>query len=156
MPTEGKKAPDFSLPDADMEMFSLSSQRGLKHVVLFFYPKDDTPGCTTEAAEFSDYDSQFAEQDCIVVGLNRDDYMKHAAFRDKHGLAVGLLSDEDGAVCKRYGVLQEREVDGVMRLGVARTTFVIDKAGIVRQVYTAVTPRGHALSVLNFVRTLNN
>ena len=153
MPQTGRKAPDFSLPDAEMEICSLSAMLG-KNVVLFFYPKDDTPGCTTEATEFSDHDSNFAASNCVVIGINRDDCMKHAAFRDKHGLSVTLLSDVEGEVCQRYGVLQEREVDGVKRIGVARTTFVIDKQGVIRRVFQSVTPRGHALEVLACVRGL--
>ena len=156
MPQSGRKAPDFALPDADMEMFSLSSLLGKKNVVLFFYPKDDTPGCTTEATEFSDHESDFDRCDCVVLGLSRDDCIRHAAFRDKHGIGIRLLSDPDGDVCSLYGVLQEKEVDGVMRLGIARTTFVIDKRGVVRQVFAPVTPRGHALEVLAFVRSLNH
>lgn len=153
MPQTGRKAPDFSLPDAEMELWTLSALAG-KNVVLFFYPKDDTPGCTTEATEFSDHDSDFAACDCVVIGINRDDCLKHAAFRDKHGLSVTLLSDPEGEVCKQYGVLQEKEVDGVRRVGVARTTFVIDRQGVVRQVFQTVTPRGHALEVLASVRRL--
>ena len=153
MPQPGRKAPDFSLPDAEMEIVSLSALLG-RNVVLFFYPKDDTPGCTTEATEFTDHDNDFSACNCEVIGINRDDWMKHAAFRDKHGLSVRLLSDVDGEVCQRYGVLQEREVDGVKRIGVARTTFVIDKQGVIRQVFQSVTPRGHALEVLACVRGL--
>lgn len=155
MPDIGCKAPDFSLPDADMEIRTLSEMTG-KTVVLFFYPKDDTPGCTTQATEFSDHDSDFAASNCVVVGINRDDCLKHAAFRDKHGLTVTLLSDSEGEVCEKYGVLQEKEVDGVKRIGVARTTFVIDSGGVIREIYPSVTPRGHALEVLAFVRRLQN
>lgn len=153
MPQIGRQAPDFSLPDAEMEIVSLSGLRG-KNVVLFFYPKDDTPGCTTEATEFSDHDSNFAACNCVVIGINRDDCTKHAAFRDKHGLSVPLLSDPEGEVCTLYGVLQEKEVDGVKRVGVARTTFVIDKQGVIRQIFQSVAPRGHALEVLACVRGL--
>jgi peroxiredoxin Q/BCP len=155
MPQIGRKAPDFTLPDADMEMFTLSSLAGKKNVVLFFYPKDDTPGCTTEASEFSDHDSDFSACDCVVIGINRDDCLRHAAFRDKHGLAVRLLSDVDSEVCGKYRVLQEKEVDGVRRIGIARTTFLVDKKGAIRQIWQSVTPRGHALEVLAFVRGMD-
>ncbi|HWU82856.1 MAG TPA: peroxiredoxin, partial [Methylophilaceae bacterium] len=106
----GSPAPDFSLPDADMEMLKLSKLRG-KNVVLYFYPKDDTPGCTVEAIEFSDPEEENAKHGAIVLGVSRDDCMSHAGFRDKHGLAIALLSDVDGKVCEKYGVWQEKEKD---------------------------------------------
>ena len=94
---------------------ALSEQRG-KNIVLYFYPKDDTPGCTMEANEFSDCEEEFAKHDTIVVGVSRDDCISHATFRDKYGLSVQLLSDTDGRVCRKYGVLYEKEVDGHKKL----------------------------------------
>lgn len=155
MPKIGKTAPSLSLPDADMEMVDLASFRG-RNVVLFFYAKDDTPGCTLEATDFTDHDDDFARANCVVLGISRDDSLSHAAFRDKHGISVGLLADSEGEVCKRYGVLQEREVDGVKKTCLVRSTFVIDRDGIIRQIYEAVTPKGHALEVLRFVRNLDS
>ncbi len=150
----GQPAPDFTLPDADMEMFRLSSARG-KHLVLFFYAKDDTPGCTLEAANFSDHEDEFKRHHCQVMGVSRDDCITHAEFRDKHGLSVRLLSDADSEVSRQYGVLQMREVDGVKRMGVVRSSFIIDKDGIVRHALYGVTPRGHEAEVLQLVKQLD-
>lgn len=155
MPKIGKLAPKLSLPDADMQIVDLESYRG-RNVVLFFYPKDGTPGCTLEATDFSDHEEDFTREDCVIFGISRDDCLSHAVFRDKHGISVGLLADSEGEICRRYGVLQEREVDGVRRLCLVRSTFVIDRAGIIRQIYESVTPKGHALEVLRFVRTLDS
>src|SRR5512146_823272 len=110
--TAGMEAPHFELPDADMETFALTSLQGKKNVVLYFYPKDGTPGCTMEANEFSELDEDLAKLDTVVVGVSRDDCLSHAEFRDKHGLSVLLLSDPEARVCKRYGVMVEKEVDG--------------------------------------------
>jgi peroxiredoxin Q/BCP len=151
----GSPAPDFSLPDADMEMVKLSKFRG-KNVVLYFYPKDDTPGCTTEAIEFSDLEDEFAKYNTIVVGISRDDCISHAAFRDKHGLAVGLLADTEGKICEKYGVWQEKEKDGVRKMCLVRSTFVIDTEGIVRHAQYGVVAKGHADEILNFVKTLKS
>ena len=150
----GQTAPAFSLPDADMQAISLSEFKGKRHVVLFFYARDDAPGCTIQAIDFSDHDEQFARHGCIVLGVSPDDCLSHAAFRDKHGLSVNLLSDVEGEVCRKYGVLQKREVDGVKREGVVRSTFVIDKKGVIRHADYGVTPRGHAAEIYDVVRKL--
>ncbi len=147
-------APDFSLPDADMESFELSSLRGKQHLVLYFYPKDDTPGCTLEAIDFTDHEDEFARLDCLVVGVSRDDCISHAEFRDKHGLSVRLLSDSETEVCKLYGVWQMKEKDGVKKPGIVRSTFIIDKKGVVRHALYGVNAKGHALEVLALVKTL--
>ena len=108
----GMDAPQFELPDADMEMFSLKTLRNKKNVVLYFYPKDDTPGCTMEANEFTDLEDSFTRLDAMVVGVSRDDCLSHAEFRDKYGLSVLLLSDTEAHVCRTYGVLYDKELDG--------------------------------------------
>ena len=149
----GDQAPDFELPDADMTIARLADYRG-KPLVLFFYVRDDTPGCTTEAIEFSDLESRFAKLGCAVLGVSRDDCIRHGAFRDKHGITVRLLADKDGIACKDYGVLVIREVDGVQREGVNRSTFVIDAAGLIRHIFQAVSPKGHAEEILNIVKEL--
>lgn len=149
----GSAAPDFSLPDADMEMFKLSKLRG-KTVVLYFYPKDDTPGCTIEAIEFSDLEEEFLKHNSVILGVSKDDCSSHAAFRDKHGLAVNLLADVDGKVCEKYGVWQEKEKDGVSKMGIVRSTFVIDSEGTLRQAQYGVVAKGHAAEILNLVKTL--
>lgn len=149
----GQPAPGFSLPDADMEMVRLSAYKG-KNVVLYFYPKDDTPGCTIEAIDFSDLDNEFARLDTVVLGVSRDDCISHAAFRDKHGLSVRLLADEEGKVCEKYGVWQEKEKDGVKKMGISRSTFVIDRHGILKHVLYGVNPRGHAAEVINLIKMM--
>jgi peroxiredoxin Q/BCP len=149
----GTPAPDFSLPDADMEMLKLSKLRG-KTVVLYFYPKDDTPGCTAEAIEFSDLEDDFVKHNTIIVGVSKDDCISHADFRDKHGLTVNLLADVDGKVCEKYGVWQEKEKDGVHKMGIVRSTFVISAEGMLRHVQYGVIAKGHAAEILDFVKTL--
>lgn len=150
----GQPAPAFSLPDADMESFDFHSLRG-KHVVLFFYPRDGTPGCTTQAIDFSDHEDEYTRHHCVVIGISRDDCLTHAEFRDKHGLSVRLLSDTEGEVCRLYDVWRPKEVDGVTKMGILRSTFIIDKKGIVRHVLYGVNPRGHAAEVLEMVKQLD-
>ena len=149
----GTEAPHFELADADMHMFSLSAQLG-KNIVLYFYPKDDTPGCTMEANEFSDHEDEFTKRDAIVVGISRDDCISHASFRDKYGLAVQLLSDTDGRVCRKYGVLYEKEVDGHKKLAIQRSTFIIDKQGKLRHVMYGVHAHGHAQEIIKLIKEM--
>jgi peroxiredoxin Q/BCP len=149
----GTDAPQFELADADMQMFSLSEHRG-KNIVLYFYPKDDTPGCTMEANEFSDHEDEFARYDTIVVGVSRDDCISHATFRDKYGLSVQLLSDMDGRVCRKYGVLYEKEVDGHKKLCIQRSTFVIGKQGELRHVFYGVHAHGHPQEILKLIKEM--
>ena len=151
----GQPAPTFVLPDADMETVDLAQYRGKSHVLLFFYPRDDAPVCTLEATDFSDHEDEFVRHDCIVIGINRDECIKHAEFRDKHGISVPLLSDSDGAVCKQYSVWQAKEVDGIKKHGIVRSTFVIDKQGVLRFASYGVNAKGHALEMLRVVKELN-
>ncbi|HEY3326853.1 MAG TPA: peroxiredoxin [Novimethylophilus sp.] len=153
MPHPGSHAPDFTLPDADMGLVKLSRYKG-KNVVLYFYPKDDTPGCTMEAIEFSDMEEEFAGYDTVILGISRDDCISHADFRDKHGLAVQLLADVDGKVCEKYGVWREKEKDGVRKMGIVRSTFIIDKQGMLRHAFYGVTAKGHAAEILNLIKEL--
>ncbi|MCB5191655.1 peroxiredoxin [Methylobacillus arboreus] len=146
-------APDFSLLDADMENISLSALRD-RNVVLYFYPKDNTPSCTLQAIEFSDLEDEFKRHETIVIGISRDDCISHASFRDKHGLAVRLLSDEDGEICAQYGVWQEKEKDGIKKMGIVRSTFVIDRNGMLRLAQYGVAAKGHATEILNFIKSL--
>ena len=150
----GHAAPLFTLPDADMELVALEEFRGKCNLVLYFYPKDDTPGCTREAIDFSDLEDEFAALHTVVLGVSRDDCLSHGAFRDKHGLSVRLLSDADAEVCEKYGVLQEKEIEGVRRVGISRSTFVIDKQGVLRHALYGVKSAGHAHEVLELVRRL--
>jgi peroxiredoxin Q/BCP len=150
----GMDAPHFELADADMETFRLSSLLGEKNIVLYFYPKDDTPGCTMEATEFSDHEEDFAEFDTVVIGVSRDDCISHGAFRDKYGLSVLLLSDTESRVCKKYGVLYEKEVDGHKVAAIQRSTFVIDKQGKLRHVLYGVHAHKHPDEVLNLIKEM--
>ncbi len=151
----GMAAPGFDLPDADLRAVSLEKQRGKRHVVLYFYPKDDTSGCTLEALDFTALADDFERAECVVFGVSRDDCGSHASFRDKHGLNVQLLADVDGEVCEQYGVWQEKEKDGVKRMGIVRSTFIIDKNGVIRHALYGVNAKGHAAAVLELVRALD-
>jgi peroxiredoxin Q/BCP/two-component system osmolarity sensor histidine kinase EnvZ len=150
----GDLAPHFSLPDADMEKVTLQTYRGKKKLVVYFYPKDDTPGCTLEALEFTDLHSEFEGLGAEILGISRDNCTSHGAFRDKHGLNVRLLADTDGEVCHAFGVWQQREINSQIREGVVRSTFVIDALGVVRHALYDVKPKGHASQVLELVRAL--
>ena len=150
----GHTAPGFSLPDADMEMFDFDSLRGRQHAVLFFYPRDGTPLCTLEAIDFSDHEQDFKQLDCAVIGISRDDFLCHADFRDKHGLSIRLLSDEDGKVSHQYGVFRMLEKAGHRKLFVVRSTFIIDRDGIIRHALYDVSPKGHAAQVFQLVKEL--
>jgi peroxiredoxin Q/BCP len=152
---QGDVAPEFSLPDADMEYFDTTTIRGKQHSVLFFYPRDGTPLCTIEAIDFSDHENEFSRQDCVVVGISRDDCLAHAEFRDKHGLSLRLLADETGDVGHKYGVFQYREKEGHKKLCLIRSTFIIDKEGIIRHAFYDVSPKGHAAEVFRLVKALN-
>jgi peroxiredoxin Q/BCP len=150
----GQTAPSFELPDADMQTVDLSTFKGKKNVVLYFYPKDGTPGCTLVTTDFSDHEDQFGKHDCVVLGVSRDDCLTHADFRDRNGVTIGLLSDTEGDVCRMYGVIQEKETEGVRRECLVRSTFVIDKKGVIRHVEYGVNPRGHAAEVFDLVKRL--
>ena len=151
----GDRAPQFALPDADMEMFELADVLRSNHVVLYFYPRANTPGCTRQAADFTDREGDFAALGCVVVGVSPDDCLTLADFRDEHGLSVRLLSDEDSEICRRYGVWRKKEVDGFSKMAVLRSTFVIDRDGVVRHALYDVNPRGHAAEVLELVRAMD-
>jgi thioredoxin-dependent peroxiredoxin len=155
----GQPAPAFSLPDASMEMMSLSSYRGKKNVVLYFYRRDGTPGCTLQAIAFSDRENEFTRLDTVIFGVSRDDVLSHAAFRDEHGLSVQLLADTEEEVCRMYDVLDEKPEaapgNGSTRRCVRRSTFIIDKKGTIRHILNEVNPREHADEVLKVVKQLN-
>ena len=138
-----------------MESVSLAAFKTKKNVVLYFYPRDGTPGCTLQAIEFSDHEEEFARHDCVVLGVSPDDCISHAEFRDKHGLSVRLLADPETAVCEKYGVLQGKDCDGVKRPSIVRATFVIDKKGRLRHALYDVNPKGHAMDVLQLVKEIN-
>jgi len=148
----GRPAPAFDLPDADMSMVSLERFRNKRTVVLYFYPRDDTPGCTHEAIEFSEKEKDFEVFKAVVLGVSMDDCLAHSAFRDKHGLCVQLLADVDGEVCRRYGVLHDKEMDGRKKTCIVRSTFIIDRKGVLRHALYGVNPRGHAQEVLGLLK----
>ncbi|WP_291992718.1 peroxiredoxin [Candidatus Accumulibacter sp. ACC003] len=152
----GQAAPMFVLPDADMELIDLAQFKGKNNVILFFYPRDGAPCCTLQATDFSDHDEEFARHDCTIIGISRDDCISHAEFRDKHGISVSLLADEEGSACKQYGVWQAKEVNGARKYGIVRSTFVIDKQGVLRLVLYGVTAKGHALEMLRVVKEINS
>ena len=137
-----------------MEMMDLSSYRGKKNVVLYFYPKDGTPACTIQAIGFSDREDEFKRLDTVVFGVSRDDVLSHQAFRDEHGLSVQLLADTEEEVCRLYDVIQEKIVDGHPKSYLLRSTFVIDKKGVVRHILRDVNPREHVNEVLKICKAL--
>lgn len=151
---KNQPAPGFSSPDQDNRAISLSDFVGKKNVVLYFYPKDDTPGCTIEANEFTELADEFATRDTIVIGVSKDSCDSHQAFIKKYGLNLILLADTTGELCEKYGVWQEKEKDGVKKMGIVRSTFVIDKRGVLQEVIYGVTASGHAQDVLYKVQSL--
>ena len=144
----------FALPDADMQTVDVGKLRGKKNIVLYFYPKDGTPGCTIQATEFSDHEDEFARYDCVIMGVSPDDCLAHAEFRDTNGVSIRLLADTEGEVCRKYGVLEDKESNGQRKRSIVRSTFVIDKKGMVRHAFYNVNPRGHASEVLDLVKSL--
>ncbi len=143
----GDKAPAFSLLDDSGKKVSLKDFKG-KTVVLYFYPKDLTPGCTVEACDFRDAQAQIKKKKAVVLGVSRDSVSLHGKFRDKHELNFPLLADEDGKVCEAYGVWQEKSMYGKKYMGIARTTFVIGPTGKIEKVFEKVKVKGHIDEVL--------
>lgn len=151
IPEAGEPAPDFTLPSGDGASVHLSDLRGSK-VVLYFYPKDDTPGCTTEACGFRDAWQELEGEGAKVFGISRDGVKSHQKFANKHGLPFTLLSDPDGAVAQQYGVWVEKSMYGKHYMSMARTTFYIRPDGRVGHVWQQVRPEGHAQKVLEYLR----
>ena len=136
------------------ELVSLTDYAGEKNVVLYFYPKDDTPGCTIEANQFTELAEEFAKADTVVIGVSKDSCASHADFINKFGLKVDLLADEGGQLCESYGVWREREKNGVKSMAILRSTFIIDKQGLLADVAYGVAPEGHAQEVLEKIKAL--
>lgn len=149
----GQHAPAVSLPRDGGDIVSLSDFAGQK-VILYFYPRDDTSGCTKEAIGFSALADQFAAADAVVLGVSKDSVKKHEKFRDKHDLTVALLSDEDGDVCERYGVWVEKSMYGKTYMGIERATFLIDQDGKIAQIWRKVKVPGHVEAVLEATAAL--
>jgi len=152
MPDLGQSAPDFTLPTNGGGTFTLSEQS--KAVVLYFYPKDDTPGCTKEAIAFTEHLAEFEAAGAIVVGASKDTAAKHDKFITKHDLAVTLVSDAEGTLCEDYGVWVEKNMYGKTYMGIERATFLIDATGVVRQIWRKVKVPGHVEAVLDAVKAL--
>ncbi len=151
MLSEGDAAPDFTLPRDGGGTVTLSALRPGK-VVLYFYPKDDTPGCTTEALDFTRLAGAFEEAGAVVIGISKDSVKAHEKFCRKHGLGVILASDEGGDACERYGVWGEKSLYGRAFMGIERTTFLIDGAGRIARIWRRVKVAGHAEEVLAAAR----
>lgn len=153
MITQGQIAPDFTLPRDGGGTITLSALRPGK-VVLYFYPKDDTPGCTLEAQDFTARLADFTAAGATVIGLSKDSVKAHDKFCKKHGLSIVLASDEGGSTCEDYGVWLEKSMYGKTYMGIERTTVLIDGAGVVARVWNKVSVKGHADEVLAAVRAL--
>jgi peroxiredoxin Q/BCP len=149
-----QKAPAFNVADQDNKPVTLADFTGKKNVVIYFYPKDDTPGCTIEANQFTALAKQFAEYDTVVLGVSKDCCDSHRQFISKYKLQVNLLADTNGEMCEAYGVWQEKSKDGVKRMGIARSTFIINKQGVLVDVEYGVSPEGHAQKVLDKISRL--
>jgi peroxiredoxin Q/BCP len=147
----GDKAPDFTLPADGGRQVALRELQG-KSVVLYFYPKDDTPGCTTEAIGFSEAINDFDAAGAVVIGVSKDTVAKHDKFRDKHGLKVILASDEAGEVVEAYGAWVEKNMYGRTYMGIERCTFLIGPDGVIREVWRKVKVKGHVDAVLEAVK----
>jgi peroxiredoxin Q/BCP len=151
--TAGMSAPDFSLPDENGEVRRLSDYRG-KVVVLYFYPKDDTPGCTTEACGFRDAYEEYQKADIPILGVSPDTVKQHQKFKAKYHLPFPLLADTDHKVCEQYGVWGRKKFMGKEYDGVLRTTFLISKEGTILRVFENVKPDGHSQEILNTLAEL--
>jgi peroxiredoxin len=151
--TEGAPAPAFDLPRDGGGRASLADFAG-KTVVLYFYPKDDTSGCTKEAVGFTEKAAEFEAAGAVVIGVSKDSVAAHDKFKAKHGLGVILLSDAEGDVCERYGVWAEKSMYGKKYMGIERSTFLIDGAGVVRKAWPKVKVPGHVDAVLEAVKAL--
>lgn len=161
MPTTAKKlaeqleigatAPDFSVPTETGEILSLSALKG-KQVVLYFYPKDDTPGCTIEAKDFRDHIEDFKSANTVVIGVSKDSVKSHEKFVEKLCLPFSLASDEHSTMCEDYGVWVEKNMYGKKYMGIERTTFLIDAKGIISAIWRKVKVEGHVVEVLETAR----
>jgi len=150
-PEIGAMAPDFSLPASGGATVRLSDLRPAR-VVLYFYPKDDTPGCTVEALDFTALNDAFRAENAVVIGVSRDSVASHDRFTEKHDLGIALVSDSDASLCTAYGVLVEKRNYGRRYIGIERTTFLIDGEGRIQRIWRKVKADGHAREVLQALR----
>lgn len=153
MLTEGDKAPDIALPLHDGSMTSIADQAG-KILVLYFYPKDDTPGCTTEAQGFTALAGEFASANAVIIGVSKDSPARHQKFIGKYDLKLLLASDEQGDICQAYGTWVEKSLYGRKYMGIDRATFLIGKDGTIARIWRKVKVKGHADEVLAAARAL--
>ncbi len=151
MLNKNEVAPDFSTVNQNNKVIKLSDYKGNKNVVLYFYPKDDTSGCTVEANQFTELVNEFSKTDTVVLGVSKDSCESHQAFIDKFGLKVDLLADTSGELCDAYGVWQEKEKNGVKKMGIVRSTFIINKECMLVDVTYGVAADGHAQEILDKV-----
>lgn len=149
----GSKAPAFSLEGDNGCTFSLSDFLG-KKVVLYFYPKDDTPGCTKQAIAFSADKTKFSRAGAVIIGISKDNIARHQKFKKKYDLKIALGSDENGKILQKYGVWVEKNMYGRKFMGIERTTFLIDEQGVIREIWRKVKVNGHAEEVLEKVKSL--
>jgi len=152
LPVIGKPAPDFTLPSTTGENVSLKQFKGKKTVILYFYPKDETPGCTREACSFRDVYAEFEKHNVVILGVSMDSLDSHQHFREKNNLPFPLLADEDATLSKMYGVYKQKNLYGKKSMGIERTTFVIDRTGRIAQIYPKVKVDGHVQDLLEFVK----
>ena len=145
--------PEFQLPATGGQPFSLAAVRG-KTLVLYFYPKDSTPGCTTEAQQFRDLHDEFVQAGCVIAGVSRDSVKSHENFKAKQNLPFTLISDADETLCTQFAVIKEKTLYGKLLRGIERSTFVIDGQGVLRHEWRGVKAPGHAQEVLDFIKTL--
>ncbi|MFD1204432.1 MULTISPECIES: thioredoxin-dependent thiol peroxidase [Sporosarcina] len=153
---QGMKAPQFSLPNENGEIVSLTDFEGKKYVVLYFYPKDLTPGCTTQACDFRDSHEDFSDLNAVILGVSPDSEESHRKFIEKKGLPFSLLIDENKEVAERYGVWKMKKMFGKEYMGIERSTFLIDPTGTVVKEWRKVKVNGHIEEVLNTLRQLTN
>jgi thioredoxin-dependent peroxiredoxin len=151
---KNQQAPLFRSINQNNQMVILSDYAGKKNVVLYFYPKDDTPGCTIEANDFTRLAEEFSKLDTVVIGVSKDSCESHVDFIKKFGLKMDLLADTNGELCESYGVWREREKNGVKSMAILRSTFIIDKQGKLVDVAYGVNHEGHAEEVLEKVKSL--
>lgn len=151
----GDKAPSITSPNQNNQLVNLAGFQGDKNVILYFYPKDDTPGCTIEANDFTALANEFTSAGCEVIGVSKDDCSSHQAFIDKFGLKIDLLADTTGEVCEAFGVWQLKEKNGISKMGIVRSTFIIDKQGLINYVEYGVSPDGHAQAMLERVKNIS-
>ena len=148
-----KPLPDFSLPSTGGKTFSSAAQKG-KRFVIYFYPKDNTPGCTSEGQQFRELHPQFMKLGCAVFGISRDSMKSHENFKAKMEFPFDLLSDEDETACQLFGVIKMKNMYGKQVRGIERSTFAVDRHGVLRREWRGVKVPGHAQEVLDFVKTL--